>query len=103
MFIIKVPLSLCRSTLGLLKVNTRRERERDSRVRETTERSVCERARITRDGKRYEEAAFNLQVYECHVCVCVCVRDSCVCMCLSCVFVCVYVCALTELHKRNAN
>lgn len=29
MFIIKVPLSLCRSTLGLLKVNTRRERERE--------------------------------------------------------------------------
>lgn len=57
-----------------------------------------ESERITRDGKRYEEAAFNLQVYECHVCVCVCVRDSCVCMCLSCVCLCV-----CELHKRNAN
>lgn len=41
-----------------------------------------ESERITRDGKRYEEAAFNLQVYESHVCVCVCVCVTVVSACV---------------------
>lgn len=92
MFIIKVPLSLCRSTLGLLKVNTRREREIvewESRLRE-----VCARER--ENNKRWQKiwrSCFQFtSVWVSCVCLCVCAWQLCLHVFELRVCVCVCVC-----------
>lgn len=96
MFIIKVPLSLCRSTLGLLKVNTRRKRERERVEWERRQIEVWERERERENNKKWQKvwrSCFQFtSVWESCVCMCVfcvCVTVVPVCVWVTCVCVCV--------------